>query len=285
MKTVIGIDVGGSTTKIVGFDRNGCLIEPIFVRAHDQLTSAYGAFGRFTAENALDLSDIEKIMVTGVGSTFINTPIYKIPCEHLVEFPCVGLGGLYLSGLERAIVVSMGTGTAIVRAEKGQDSVYLGGTGVGGGTLVGLCKLLTGMSKIDNIIESAKDGDLNRVDLRVNDITKNDVHPDLSPDLTAANFGRISELATKSDINLGILNMIFESIGMQAIFAARGHGIRDIVLTGNMTVIPQAQEIFTNLNSLFDVNFIIPQRAQFATVIGAALSAFSERNNEPWTQS
>lgn len=276
MKTVIGIDVGGSTTKIVGFDPSGALIEPIFVRANDQLTSAYGAFGRFTAENGLDLSDIETIKVTGVGSTFINTPIYKIPCEHLVEFPCVGRGGLYLSGLDRAIVVSMGTGTAIVAAERGKESLYLGGTGVGGGTLVGLCKLLTGMSKIDNIIESAKEGNLHRVDLRVNDITKNDVHPDLAPELTAANFGRISELATKSDINLGILNMIFESIGMQAIFAARGYGIRDIVLTGNMSVIPQANEIFTNLNSLFDVHFIIPQRAQFATVIGAALSAFDE---------
>ena len=69
MKTVIGIDVGGSTTKIVGF-RDNQLIEPIFVRAHDQLTSAYGAFGRFTAENGLDIADIDKIMVTGVGSTF-----------------------------------------------------------------------------------------------------------------------------------------------------------------------------------------------------------------------
>ncbi len=276
MKTVVGIDVGGSTTKIVGFDEKGRLIEPIFVRANDQLTSAYGAFGRFTAENSLDLSAIEKIMVTGVGSTFINGPIYKIPCEHLVEFPCIGRGGLYLSGLERAIVVSMGTGTAIVYAEKGKESRYLGGTGVGGGTLVGLCKLLTGMSKVDNIIESAKEGDLHRVDLRVNDITKTDVHPGLAPELTAANFGRISELATKNDINLGILNMIFETVGMQSVFAARGYGLRDIVLTGNMTVIPQAEEIFTALNNLFDVNFIIPPKAQFATVIGAALSASDE---------
>ncbi len=270
-KTVIGIDVGGSTTKIVGF-RDGKLIEPIFVRANDQLTSAYGAFGRFTAENALDLSEIDKIMVTGVGSTFLSSPIYKINCERLVEFPCIGKGGLYLSGLDKAIVVSMGTGTALVYAEKGKESVYLGGTGVGGGTLVGLSKLLTGMSRIDNIIESAKEGDLRKIDLSVNDITKNDIHPDLAPDLTAANFGKVSELANKSDITLGIINMIFETIGMQAIFAARGYGLRDIVLTGNMAIIPQAQAIFTALNHLFDVNFIIPEMAQFSTVIGAALS-------------
>ena len=270
MKTVIGIDVGGSTTKIVGV-KDGKLIDPIFVRANDQMTSAYGAFGRFTAENKIPLSEIEKIMVTGVGSTFLSESIYDIPLSHRVEFPCVGKGGLYLSGLDRAIIVSMGTGTALVYAETGKESLYLGGTGVGGGTLVGLSKLLTGMSKVDNIIECAKDGNLHNVDLTVNQITKTDVHPDLSPDLTAANFGRVSELATKGDIALGIINMIYETIGMQAVFAARGYGIRDIVLTGNMAILPQAEKIFANLNTLFDVNFVIPQNAQFATVIGAAL--------------
>ena len=276
MKTVIGIDVGGSTTKIVGF-RDNKLIEPIFVRAHDQLTSAYGAFGRFTAENSLDISDIDKIMVTGVGSTFLSAPIYKIPCFSQVEFPCIGKGGLYLSGLDKAIVVSMGTGTALVYAEKDKDSVYLGGTGVGGGTLVGLSKLLTGMSKVDNIIDAASMGDLKNIDLRVSDITKTDIHPDLAPDLTAANFGKVSELASKNDIALGIINMIFETVGMQAIFAARGYGIRDIVLTGNMAIIPQAHEIFSSLNTLFDVNFIIPPRAQFSPVIGSALIGAEEK--------
>ncbi|MBQ7364127.1 MAG: type II pantothenate kinase [Clostridia bacterium] len=275
MKTVIGIDVGGSTTKIVGF-RQGKLIDPLFVRANDQLTSAYGAFGKFTAENKMPLADIEKIMLTGVGSTFLSDTIYDIPLTHKVEFPCVGKGGLYLSGLNKAIIVSMGTGTAIVYAEQGKDSVYLGGTGVGGGTLVGLSKLLTGMSKIDNIIECAKEGDLHNIDLTVNQITQTDIHPDLSPDLTAANFGKVSELATKGDIALGLINMIYETIGMQAVFAARGYGVRDIVLTGNMAILPQAQKIFTSLNALFDVNFVIPPNASFATVIGAALLGLQE---------
>ena len=47
-KIVIGIDIGGSTTKIVAFDRDGGLIEPISVKADDPQTSAYGAFGKFT---------------------------------------------------------------------------------------------------------------------------------------------------------------------------------------------------------------------------------------------
>ena len=270
MKTVIGIDVGGSTTKIVGFDPSGELITPMFVRAHDQITSIYGALGRFTCENSIELSDIAKIMVTGVGSTYIANDIYNIPCEHLSEFPCVGRGGLYLTGLEDAVVISMGTGTAIVHATK-DESVYLGGTGVGGGTLVGLSKLLTGLSRIPNIVEAAAGGDLSKIDLRVSDISKTKIHPGLSPDLTAANFGRVSELATKEDIELGLINMVLETIAMQAVFAARSCGVKDIVLTGNLSTIPQAKATFLPLSDQFDVNFIIPDNSQFATVIGAAL--------------
>jgi N-acetylglucosamine kinase-like BadF-type ATPase len=65
-KIVIGIDVGGSTTKIVGFaapetpaaEHN--LIAPIFVKANDPITSIYGAFGKFLDENNLDLEDISE---------------------------------------------------------------------------------------------------------------------------------------------------------------------------------------------------------------------------------
>ena len=49
MSVVIGIDVGGSTTKIVGFRKSeggkAELICPQFVRANDPVTATYGAFG------------------------------------------------------------------------------------------------------------------------------------------------------------------------------------------------------------------------------------------------
>ncbi len=272
MKAVVGIDVGGSTTKIVGFDENKELIAPIFVRANDQITSVYGALGRFTSENHLELSDIRKIMVTGVGSTFISAPIYRIPCERLVEFPCIGRGGIYLSGLDEAIVVSMGTGTSLVYATKDGVCEYLGGTGVGGGTLVGLSEKLLGVRNINHIIDLAADGDLSRVDLRVSDITKLDVHPDLSPDLTASNFGKISDLATKSDLALGIINMVVETAAMLAVFAARAHNTQNIVIVGNMTTLPQARRIFDSMRNSFGLNFLIPENASFGPVIGAALS-------------
>jgi type II pantothenate kinase len=110
---IIGIDIGGSTTKICGFKiKEKTLIKPFFIKASDQVSSLYGAFGKFTSDNDINLSEIRKIQITGVGSSFISQDIYGIPTQPVGEFEAIGRGGLYLSGLEEAVVVSMGTGTA-----------------------------------------------------------------------------------------------------------------------------------------------------------------------------
>ncbi len=276
---VIGIDVGGSTTKIVGFtvdaDSKRSLISPLLVRATDPITSIYGAFGKFISENELSINDIDKVMITGVGASHMSRPIYSLDCEKVPEFTAVGLGGLYLSGLDEAIIVSMGTGTALVHAKKenGSTSInYLGGTGIGGGTLLGLTKKILGIHTIEHIETVAKGGNLNNVDLRVKDISKDADYTGVNENLTAANFGKLSDLADSSDIALGLANMVAETIAMIAIFAARGRNIKDIVLVGNLTTIKPIRDVFENLNDDFGVNFIIPENATFGTVIGAALS-------------
>lgn len=275
----IGIDIGGSTTKIVAIDKTGeemKLFEPLFVRAADPITSLYGAFGKFTVTNGLELSDISKVMVTGIGSSCLKAPIYSLPCTHVTEFESIGLGGLYLSGLDRCITVSMGTGTAIVYAQRGKPSEYLGGTGVGGGTLQGLSKLLLGMDDVSHIHELAKDGDIHNIDLSVNglsSISSKESYPGMSMDITASNFGNVSDIAEKADVAKGVFNMVFETIAMVAIFAARSKNTKDIVLTGNLTAFGLCKDTFEQLEKIFGVNFIIPENSQFATVIGAALQA------------
>ena len=272
--TIIGIDVGGSTTKIVGFTHEGDsreLISPLFVKAGDPITSLYGAFGRFLNDNSLSLDDIECVKVTGVGSSYLNKPIYDLRCDNVSEFESIGRGGLYISGLEEAIIVSMGTGTALVHAKKDGAMTYLGGTGVGGGTLVGLSKLLLGMNDVSHIEQLAEQGDVGKVDLKIKDLSDTGRFTDMSAELTASNFGKVSDLAGKEDVAAGIINTVFETIAMLAVFAARGHKVRDIVLTGNMTTLSTCHKVFADMSRLFDVNFIIPEHSQFATVIGAAL--------------
>ena len=277
-KTVLGIDVGGSTTKIVGFrNENGerVLIEPQCVRATDPLTSIYGAFGKFTMQNGLALSDIERVMMTGVGSAFADKPLYDgLDCRIVPEFQSVGLGGLYLSGLEEAVIVSMGTGTALVHAkqtENGTAISYLGGTGVGGGTLIGLSRKMLGVDNVDHIEQLCEGGDLSNIDLRIRDISTQNTYPDMNYELTASNFGKLSDLASKNDIALGITNMVGETIGMMAVFAARNHNLDRVVLTGNLTALAPIRRVFQAMEAMFGIRFIIPENAQYGTVIGAAL--------------
>ena len=275
MSVVIGIDVGGSTTKIVGFRTVGDrreLICPQFVRANDPITATYGAFGKFTDENRLAISDIDRIMMTGVGSAYVKNDMYGLDCRRVPEFNCIGRGALYTSGLDEALAVSMGTGTALVHSRADGEMKYLGGTGVGGGTLVGLSKLLLRAESIEHIEEYAAQGDLGNIDLRIKDLTAKDTLSNLSRDLTAANFGNVSDLAGKEDVARGILNLVFETVGMVSVFAARQCGVENVVLTGNLTRLAYSKEKFDEFNRLgYGVNFLIPERAEYSTVIGAAL--------------
>ena len=265
---IIGIDIGGSTTKIISLD-NKRLLSPMQVKAHDPITSVYGAFGKYISENNMSISDIDKIMVTGVGSTFIKENIYDIPTFHVPEFNALGLGGLYLSGLENAIIVSMGTGTAFVKAE-GSRMTHIGGTGVGGGTLLGLSSKLLNLQEFDSLVTLSADGVLDNVDLTVGDISKTGVST-MPKKTTASNFGKISDYATKNDIAKGLINMVFQTIGMMAVFACRIDNTKEVVLCGNLTTIPQAKEIFDGIKDLHDINFYLPAQAEYATAIGAAL--------------
>ena len=280
MSVIIGIDVGGSTTKIVGFRTDGGkreLIEPQFVMANDPVTATYGAFGKFTDENRLSIKEIDKIMMTGVGASFVKRDLYGLDCVRVPEFDGIGLGGLYLSGLPEALVVSMGTGTALVHSVAGGAKNYLGGTGVGGGTLMGLSKLLLAAETVGHIEEYALGGDIGNIDLRIKDLTASSKASSLDADLTASNFGNVSDIASKEDVALGIMNMVYETVGMVSIFAAKSVGVNNIVLTGNLTRLGFCKDKFDYFNSLRDtygMNFVIPKRSEYSTVIGTALHGF-----------
>lgn len=271
VSNIIGIDVGGSTTKIIGYDQKK-LFSPLLVKANDPVSSIYGAFGRFLNENKLQLSEIDRIMVTGVGSTFIDEKIFGIPTYKVDEFMAIGLGGLFLSELNRAIIVSMGTGTAYVMADK-DKAYHIGGTGVGGGTLLGLSNRMLNVRNFSDIVDMAKDGNLKHIDLSIADISHDNVKG-LTQETTASNFGKIIDLATKADVALGIINLVFQTIGMMAVFASRNEKVNDVVLTGNLTNVPQGKMIFDGLTSLFGTVFHMPDHAEFATAVGAALVSF-----------
>ncbi len=131
-------------------------------------------------------------MITGVGSAYVEQPLYGIPTFKVNEFTCNGLGGQYFTGLKDLIVVSMGTGTSLVQVN-GDSIVHTGGIGIGGGTNLGLSSLLLKTQDISHIMDLASRGTLSNIDLQIQDISKTPL-PGLPLSATASNFGKVRGL-------------------------------------------------------------------------------------------
>ena len=270
MKTILGIDIGGTTTKIVGLDYAGTLLSTLRVQAGDPLTSLYGAFGSYLSGNGLTLADVERVVLTGVGASYVQGDIYGLPTCVVDEFSASGTGALAMSGQDKAVVATMGTGTAFLFAEKGRGVRHLCGSGIGGGTLGGLCRKLVDMERFGQIKRLAEQGDLGRVDLTIKDISKN-AAATLDPDMTAANFGNLAEDATPADLAAGVVNLVLQAIGTMTVLACKCKNANTVILTGSMTTLSQVKPNFEAFERLYGIRYIVPESATFATAIGAGL--------------
>ncbi|MCR5328574.1 MAG: type II pantothenate kinase [Saccharofermentans sp.] len=273
MRIKVGLDIGGSTTKIVGM-QDGKIISRAVVKAADPVTSAFGAVGKLINDNSISVNDIEQINITGVGSGFPQAPILGIKTVIVEEFKATGLGGLYLSGLDHAVVVSMGTGTAYLEATK--DSVrHIIGSGVGGGTLVGLGLAIAGTSDAVKLSDMATSGDILKCDLTIGDITKNGV-TGLPMNVTASNFGKAADDLSREDKMAGVFNLVYQAIGTVAIMASRQCNLKDIIFTGQLTDLKECEQYLLPFEDLYGVNMIIPENAVYATALGSCLAEGQE---------
>lgn len=276
MDVILGIDIGGSTTKIVGLRTDGSVVSMLRVRAEDQVTSLYGALGNYLTSSGLTLQDVRRVVLTGVGASYVDGDIFGLPTCKVDEFSASGTGALALSGQEQAVVVTMGTGTAFMWAERGGAVRHLCGSGIGGGTLGGLCRKLVGMERFGQIKKLAEQGDLGQVDLTIADITCHPA-PTLDPTLTAANFGNLAEDASPADLAAGAVNLVLQAIGTMTVLACQCCDTRTVVLTGSMTTLSQVKPNFENFEKLYGIHYIVPENATFATAIGAGLCSLKKK--------
>lgn len=271
MSIVVGIDIGGSTTKIVGFRDKEMLI-PVQIVANNAIASLFGAFGKFLYDNKLDLSDVQQVNLTGVGASQVNQPIYGLPTFKVDEFTANGLGGGYFAGdIDEFMVISMGTGTSYVGMKHGKPE-HFGGIGIGGGTIIGLSKLMLSTNDIDKIRELAAQGNVGNVDLRVGDISSEPI-PGLDESVTASNFGKVSSRASSEDKAAGIVHMVIETICQTGALIAQKSSIKDFVLIGALTNVPECVPVTEMITGMYaGYTFIIPEDGEYGTAIGSALA-------------
>ncbi len=257
---VLGIDIGASTTKFA-LVKNGKCVKEYRKPDEQSFEDALESFG---------YAGVKRIAVTGVGSSFIKGNLHGIPTVRKDEFTSVSRGATKLSKKLNTLVVSVGTGTSFTRITPVR-AWHVGGTGLGGGMLKGLSDRLCGTDDMEELQKLAAEGDLHAIDLQLKDVFEGKLSH-LTPSATVANMSKLTERSSRADIAAGLCNMIFQSIGVMAVFAAKQHMTRTIIMVGTITDWPIAQRSLDEVAALHNVTFIVPDHAAFATAIGAALS-------------
>lgn len=270
---ILGIDAGTSAVKLAVLD--GEAVCTTYYQPNRANTA-------HTLQLALEHSGIGSLPITHVGVTGLNgsrcgAEMLGLPRCTVSELDAIGCGGCYLSGKDNALVVNMGTGTTFILAQNGQYT-HLGGTGIGGGTLMGLGRGLLGVSSPDELFQLASHGDVGQVDLRIGDLFTGS--ETLDPTLTSSNLAKASPGSTQADWAAGLVNLVLECTGTMAMLACGAHQVSDVVLLGALTQLPQAKARFQVFTQFYRPNYFIAPYADCATAIGTALLA---KEKQTWT--
>lgn len=265
---IAGLDIGASMAKGVLVDKNLRIINKIAISSNKPRIAALNIIEVF-----LNRFPVNYIAISGGGSRLIDNEILGLPVERVDEIKAIGLGGLLLAGRNEGLIVSAGTGTALVIAYEGGKIIkHIGGTGVGGGTILGLSRKLLNVTKFKVLEEMALRGDSNKVDLTVGDIVGGSIGI-VPAEATASNFGKLTQESKADDIAAGIFNMVSQTIGVIAAMAAKAYNLEDsVIVVGMLAKSKLFSKIVCETTELFGVKVLIPKNCEFFGALGAAAS-------------
>jgi type II pantothenate kinase len=269
----VGVDVGATLAKIaVRTPARG-------VEFRLEPAAALGAVADLLAELRPG-----RLGITGAGAGELARRVGPA-CVAVNEFAAWGAGAKALlegnGGLpaDRYLLVSVGTGTSVMLAD-GMSVQRIGGTALGGGTLVGLGSLLLGTRRFAELVELAEKGDRRRVDLLVSDIYRPGEIA-LSGDLTAASFGKAlgggDQVApARADVAHALMGLVAENValicaGLRAALQVRTVVFGGSTLRGNRPLV----EILGQITGFTGTRPIFLPDGEFAGALGALLLAES----------
>jgi type II pantothenate kinase len=263
----LGIDVGATFAKLAIARGEG--------RVEFRLTPAH-AIERLALE--VEALAPERIGVTGGGALPLSRSL-SLDTAAVGEFEAWGAGSHSLLEREgqvtgeRHLLVSLGTGTSVMLVD-GDQVARVGGTALGGGTLLGLGAALTGERDFERLVSLAAEGDRRRVDLLVSDIYRAGGIP-LPGDLTAASFGKLAagargEPPAARDLAHAVVGLVGENVGLICCSFALMTGVKRIVfggttLRGNPALVETLRGLCARMGR--DSHFL--RDGEFAGALGA----------------
>lgn len=234
----------------------------------------------------VDLGSLRQLAVTGGHHQLLPDRMGECQVVHVNEVHSMARGGQAMAGLtpadaEPVVVVSAGSGVAILQA-RGDQYTHVTGSGVGGGTLLGLGRLLLDTADAGAIGALAERGDPAGADLILTDVVSGPIG-NLPPETTAVNFGRLARPGmvrhvgdvSREDRAAALVTLVGQVVGTIAINAARAQCIERVIVTGHLTDMEVMRNAIARTSTFFGLPFEMPTPAGHATALGAlrALSA------------
>ena len=256
---VIGIDRGASFTDFAVVEKNELIhTQSLHGREWEPILDIYRQLSR-------DHKTTHTVF-TGSGGGMPEELADQV--QIVAEIDAIGLGGAGLAEQTDCIVASIGTGTAIVHF-KNDQSAHVGGTGVGGGTIKGLAKLLCDIEDPVEIDQLALKGSAGAMNLTISDLGY-DMVSFLGADMTASNFAAVNS-SRREDLAAGILSLVGETVGIITSLCAREAGCpQAIVAVGKVACSQFIRNTLDLVGKLYQTGFLFPENPGYATVYGAA---------------
>ncbi len=269
LRPAAAIDFGASNTDVVV--RDGSATRHWTLPSEGQPDEA--RVRRVLDAGGVSPRDLEWIAVTGGNRAMLPQSIDDRVLHRVDEVKAIGRGGLALANLESALVTSAGSGTACVAATM-QGAHHVTGTGVGGGTLVGLGRLLLGTVDPREIDALAQQGSDTTHNLTIAEVLGGAIGS-LPPETTAVNFGRVARHpveASREDTAAALVNMVGQVIAVIAINAARAQQLPHVVIVGHLADLKSIRRTFGLVAKFYGATILTPQAGGSATAVGALLS-------------
>jgi type II pantothenate kinase len=264
------IDFGISNIDAVALGDDGqlrCWTQPSLGAPTPELVRAVLAGG------GVALDALRQLAVTGGRHQELPERLGSCAVVGVGEVPAIGRGGQALAGGDGAadtLVVSAGSGTAVIAARGGQYA-HVTGTAVGGGTLLGLARLLLGTVDPGEIDELARSGDPNGADLSLGDVVGGPIGR-LPASATAVNFGRLARHdlpASRADLAAALVTLVGQVIAVTAINAARAQRLERVVVIGHLTDMPSVRGVLDQVGDYYGLRLTLPANSGYGTALGA----------------
>ena len=269
----LGVDVGVTLAKIVLEGQDGAL----------QFEFLPSSEIEALVERVQALAP-ERIGITGAGAARLADRL-DTPCDRVDEFVAWGRGARQLlantdvsraSRASRFLLVSLGTGTSILLMD-GTTSLRVGGTALGGGTILGLGAGLLATSNFETLCELAAPGDRSQVDLVVSDIYQPG-EIDLPDNLTAASFGKLGQGKPQSsqDLASAIMGLVGENVGLICAGLSYATQVDHIVYGGStLRNNPCLRKILSGATQMVGRTPEFLDHGEYGGAVGALISATS----------